>query len=90
MRKTSTELLEQGIQAPSPAPDLIPAQHQLRTHIGIGTANGGTSLCKNSKNHITGKCPLLVLAAKRRQSKAHGASHGSKVGNEQAPGGAKE
>jgi putative transposase len=42
MRKTSTELLEQGIQAPSPAPYLIPAEanNQPRTHIGIGTANG--------------------------------------------------
>jgi hypothetical protein len=26
MRKASTRLLEQGIQAPSPAPDLIPAE----------------------------------------------------------------
>jgi hypothetical protein len=46
MRKASTELLEQGIQAPSPAPDLIPAKpkNQPRNHIAIGTANGGTSL----------------------------------------------
>jgi hypothetical protein len=45
MRKTSTKLLEQGTQTPSPAPDLIPAEpkNQPRTHIGIGTANGGTS-----------------------------------------------
>jgi hypothetical protein len=45
MRKASTELLEQGIQAPSPAPDLIPAKpkNQPRNHIAIGTANGGTS-----------------------------------------------
>jgi hypothetical protein len=45
MSKASTELLEQGTQTPSPAPDLIPAQteNQPRTHIGIGTANGGTS-----------------------------------------------
>ena len=43
MRKASTELLEQGIQAPSPAPDLIPAEHQSGTYIGIGTTNGGTS-----------------------------------------------
>ena len=43
MRKASTELLEQGIQAPSPAPDLIPAEHQPRTYIAIGTTNGGTS-----------------------------------------------
>jgi len=42
MRKASTRLLEQGTQ-PSPAPDLIPAEHQPRTYIGIGTANGGTS-----------------------------------------------
>jgi hypothetical protein len=45
MRKISTVLLEQGTQTPSPAPDLIPAEtkNQPRTHIGIGTANGGTS-----------------------------------------------
>ncbi len=46
MRKASTKLLKQGTQTPSPAPDLIPAEtnHQPRTHIGIGTANGGTSV----------------------------------------------
>ena len=45
MRNASTVLLEQGTQTPSPAPDLIPAEtkNQPRTHIGIGTANGGTS-----------------------------------------------
>jgi hypothetical protein len=47
MRKASTRLPEQGTQTPSPAPDLIPAEpkNQLRTHIAIGTANGGTSTC---------------------------------------------
>ncbi len=46
MRKASPRLPEQGTQTPFPAPDLIPAQsnNQLRTHIGIGTANRGTSL----------------------------------------------
>jgi hypothetical protein len=46
MRKASTELLEQGTQTPSPAPDLIPAEakNQRWTHIGIGTVNGGTSV----------------------------------------------
>jgi hypothetical protein len=46
MRKASTRLPEQGTQTPSPAPDLIPAEtkNQLRNHIGIGTANGGTSI----------------------------------------------
>jgi hypothetical protein len=45
MRKASTRLPEQGTQTPSPAPDLIPAEpkKQPRTHIRIGTANGGTS-----------------------------------------------
>ncbi len=45
MRKASTELLEKGTQTPSPAPDLIPAETKIqpRTHITIGTANGGTS-----------------------------------------------
>src|SRR5438309_10014499 len=31
MRKASTRLLEQGIQAPSPAPDLIPAENKAST-----------------------------------------------------------
>jgi len=44
MRKASTRMPEQGTQAPSPAPDLIPAEHQPRTYIEIGTTNGGTSL----------------------------------------------
>jgi hypothetical protein len=46
MRKASTRLPEQGTQTPSPAPDLIPAEpnNQPRTHIPIGTANGGTSI----------------------------------------------
>ena len=30
MRKASTVLLEQGTQAPSPAPDLIPAKKEQR------------------------------------------------------------
>jgi hypothetical protein len=45
MRKASTRMPEQGTQTPSPAPDLIPAERQPRTYIGIGTANGGTSRC---------------------------------------------
>jgi hypothetical protein len=46
MRKASTRLPEQGTQTPSPAPDLIPAEteNQPRTHISIGTANGGTRI----------------------------------------------
>ncbi len=46
MRKASTRLLEQGTETPPPAPDLIPGEteNQSRTHIGIGTANGGTSM----------------------------------------------
>jgi hypothetical protein len=49
MRKASTKLPEQGTQTPSPAPDLIPAEteNQPRTHIGAGTANGGTSISNN-------------------------------------------
>ena len=43
MREASTGMLEQGNQAPSPAPDLIPAEHQPRTYIAIGTSDGGTS-----------------------------------------------
>ncbi len=54
MRKASTELLEQGTQTPSPAPDLIPAEtkNQPRTHIGIGTVNGGTSLSGDQQEQI--------------------------------------
>jgi hypothetical protein len=43
MRKATTELLEQGIHAPSPAPGLIPAEYQPRTYMKIGTMDGGTS-----------------------------------------------
>jgi len=46
MSKASTRMLEQGIQAPSPAPDLIPAERSTRTYIEIGTTNGGTSAGK--------------------------------------------
>jgi hypothetical protein len=34
MRKASTVLLEQETQAPSPAPDLIPAANERRNLIG--------------------------------------------------------
>src|SRR5438128_11411591 len=46
MKKASTGMLEQGTQTSSPAPDLIPAEinNEPRTHIGIGTVDGGTSL----------------------------------------------
>jgi len=45
MREASTRLPEQGTQTASPAPDLIRAEteSQPRTHIAIGTVNGGTS-----------------------------------------------
>jgi hypothetical protein len=55
MRKASTRLPEQGTQAPSPAPDLIPAEtenqprtyrprtYRPRTYREIGTVNRGTS-----------------------------------------------
>jgi hypothetical protein len=36
MRKASTELLEQGTQTPSPAPDLIPAEETSETGIMNG------------------------------------------------------
>jgi hypothetical protein len=49
VRKASTGMLEQEIQSPSPAPDLIPAEHQPRTYIQIGTTNGGTSLARFSR-----------------------------------------
>ncbi len=34
MRKARTVMLEQGTQAPSPAPDLIPAENEQRTLTG--------------------------------------------------------
>src|SRR5579864_5881312 len=43
MRKASTELLEQWIQAPSPAPDLIPAEPIIDRGLRTGSANGDTS-----------------------------------------------
>jgi len=54
MSKASTRMLEQGIQAPSPAPDLIPAEQSTRTYIEIGTMNGGTSL-------PVANCRLLLI-----------------------------
>src|SRR5881392_2056414 len=41
MKKASTRLLEQETQTPSPLQNSSPLNHQLRTYIGIGTANGG-------------------------------------------------
>jgi hypothetical protein len=45
MRKASTRTLEQGIQAPSPAPDLIPAE--------ISTENLHWDWY-NERGHVTG------------------------------------
>src|SRR6202051_296867 len=53
MRKASTRLLEQGIQAPSPTSS--PLKHQPRTYIGIGTSDGGTS-CDHRNNKLRGSC----------------------------------
>ena len=39
MRKASTVLLEQGTQAPSPAPDLIPAANERQNLIGNSHSN---------------------------------------------------
>src|SRR5438045_1909658 len=52
MREASTRMLEQGTQAPSPAPDLIPAKNEPRTNIGIGAADGGTSVARHMVIHI--------------------------------------
>jgi len=64
MRKTSTELLEQGIQAPSPAPDLIPAEHQPEVTLGLEQPMGalqkrhcGCGLLRNSMLRVS---PSLV------------------------------
>ena len=66
MRKASTRLPEQGTQTPSPAPDLIPAEtkNQPRTHIAIGTANGGTSVV--GVERLTG--PIKTLELEREVS----------------------
>jgi hypothetical protein len=55
MRKASTRLLEQGIQTPSPAPDLIPAEteNQPRTHIGLVQQKGGTSVSTFCSSQVT-------------------------------------
>src|SRR5437667_8833923 len=58
MKKASTRLLEET-QTPSPAPDLIPAESSLRTYIGIGTANGGTSASITAYSAMS--CPLSSL-----------------------------
>src|SRR5205823_10865844 len=66
MRKASTRLLEQGIQAPSPTPDLIPAETKTSTENlhWDWTANGGTSpaicrLCRWSKLRLAMSCTNL-------------------------------
>ena len=65
MRKAGTEMLEQRSQAPSPAPDLIPAEtkNQSRTDIGIGTANGGTSVpaTDSAIPRATAICAVFVI-----------------------------
>src|SRR5438094_5677723 len=63
MKKASTRLLEQETQTPSPAPDLIPLNHQLRAYIGIGTANGGTSLATTSAPFKSPKRNRVAVAA---------------------------
>src|SRR5436309_3387708 len=40
MRKTSTGLLEQGTQTPSPAPDLIPAETRTELTLGLVQQTG--------------------------------------------------
>src|SRR5213594_3017443 len=43
MRKTSTWLLSRELKRRPLLQTSSPLKHELRTHIGIGTANGGTS-----------------------------------------------
>ena len=40
MRRASTGLLEQGTQTPSPAPDLIPAEHHRELTLGLVLQTG--------------------------------------------------
>ena len=63
MRKASTRMLEQGIQSPSPAPDLIPAEHKWRTYIQIGTMNGGTSLLPSRRSGSVIDFPIEIVSA---------------------------
>ena len=67
MRKASPRLPEQGTQTPSPAPDLIPAEtkNQPRTHIGIGTANGGTSTASTPNFCKNFSVTFIMLAPKK-------------------------
>src|SRR5690349_2937348 len=72
MRKASTGMLEQGPQAPAPAPDLIPAKNQPRTNTGIGAADGGTSaaLSMTTRGHgdvTTNDCCRVQLQATNYQ-----------------------
>jgi DNA-binding NarL/FixJ family response regulator len=72
MRKARTRLPEQGTQTPSPAPDLIPAEtrNQPRTHMAIGTANGGTSdaLSMNRSVRLINSCGEVVLTPREEQT----------------------
>jgi hypothetical protein len=62
MRKASTELLQQGIQAPSLAPDLIPAEPLINRELtfGTGTANGGTSGRRATKGEHQQPCGSIL------------------------------
>src|SRR5207244_12765422 len=61
MKKASTRLLEQETQTPSPLQNSSPLNHQLRTYIGIGTANGGTSASRARR-----ACELNLRSEERR------------------------
>jgi hypothetical protein len=59
MRKASTGMPAQGTQAPSAAPDLIPAEteNQPRTHTEIGTVKRGTSQSGRTVDYLRGIAP---------------------------------
>ena len=51
MSKASTELLEQGTQTPSPAPDLIPAKNEQRNSTGNSHSDW-----YNKRGHFSALC----------------------------------
>jgi hypothetical protein len=60
MRKASTELLEQGIQAPSPAPDLIPAEPIINRGLTLGLVQQTGALQINQVQNDDAECAKLV------------------------------
>ena len=59
MRKASTELLEQGTQTPSPAPDLIPAETNINRELTLRLVQQTGAL--QGHKEIQSRYPLHLL-----------------------------